>query len=134
MNSLFGNLGIVGLAVAITALLLFGIKGGGKVKPLGWWPCLIGGMLAGSTYAAAGGIFGIVPDVVGGLLGAAQGVIPGVTPPAIALVVAIVLGFQKLTTKQVAIVGIVFFYAATGAGGMWGQVAAAVTKLGAQVS
>ncbi|MFB6680273.1 hypothetical protein ACFCWG_49430 [Streptomyces sp. NPDC056390] len=46
---------------------------------------------------------------------------------------AIVIGFKKLTTKQVALVGIVFFYAATGAGGVWGQVAAAVTKL-AQVS
>ncbi|MGW6481302.1 hypothetical protein ACWGDS_25975 [Streptomyces sp. NPDC055059] len=134
MNSLFGNLGIVGLAVAITALLLFGIKGGGKIKPLGWWPCLIGGMLAGSTYAAAGGIFGIVPDLVGGLLGAVQGIIPGVTPPAVALVVAIVIGFRPLTTKQVAITGIVFFYAATGAGGVWGQVAGAVTKLGAQVA
>ncbi|MFE5028261.1 hypothetical protein ACFRAO_34370 [Streptomyces sp. NPDC056656] len=31
---------------------------------------------------------------------------------------AIVIGFKKLTTKQVALVGIVFFYAATGAGGV----------------
>ncbi|MDR3084289.1 MAG: hypothetical protein LBV60_25815 [Streptomyces sp.] len=134
MNSLFGNLGIVGLAVAMTALLLFGIKGGGKVKPLGWWPCLIGGMLAGSTYAAAGGIFRIVPDLVGGLLGAARGIIPGVTMPAVALVIAIIIMFKKMSTMQVAIIGIIFWYAASGAGGVWGQVAQAITKLGAQVA
>lgn len=134
MNSLFGNLGIVGLAVALTALLLFGIKGGGKVKPLGWWPCLIGGMLAGSAYAAAGGVFKIVPDLVGGLLGAAQGILPGVTTPAVALVIAIIVAFKQLSTKQVAIIGIIFWYAASGAGGVWGQVAMAIAKLGAQVA
>lgn len=134
MNSLFGNLGIVGLAVALTALLLFGIKGGGKIKPLGWWPCLIGGMLAGSAYAAAGGVFKIVPDLVGGLLGAAQGILPGVTTPAVALVIAIIVAFKQLSTKQVAIIGIIFWYAASGAGGVWGQVAMAIAKLGAQVA
>lgn len=134
MNSLFGNLGIVGLAVALTVLLLVGIKGGGKVKPLGWWPCLIGGMLAGSSYAAAGGIFKIVPDLVDGLLDAAQGIVPGVTMPAVALVIAIVIAFKKLDTKQVAVIGIVFWYASSGAGGVWGQVAEAITKLGAQVA
>lgn len=134
MNSLFGTLGMVGLAVAMTALLLFGIQGGGKVKPLGWWPCLIGGMLAGSAYAAAGGIFGIVPGLVRGLLDAAQGIVPGVTMPAVALVIAIVIAFKKLTTKQVAIIGIIFWYAASGAGGVWGQVAEAITKLGTQVA
>lgn len=134
MNSLFGNLGIVGLAVALTALLLFGIKGGGKVKPLGWWPCLIGGMLAGSAYAAAGGVFKIVPDLVGGLLGAAQGILPGVTTPAVALVIAIIVAFKQLSTKQVAIIGIIFWYAASGAGGVWGQVAMAIAKIGAQVA
>ncbi|MFE2737367.1 hypothetical protein [Streptomyces sp. NPDC059349] len=73
-----------------------------------------------------------MPDLVGGLLDAAQG-IPGVTMPAVAVVIATVIAFKKLTTKQVAVIGIVFWYAASGAGGVWGQVAAAVTKLGAQV-
>lgn len=134
MNSLFGTLGMAGLAVVMTALLIFGVKGGGKVKPLGWWPCLIGGMLAGSTYAAAGGVFGIVPDLVGALLGMAQGIVPGVTMAAVALVIAIVIGFKKLTTQQVAVIGIVFWYAASGAGGIWGQVAKSITKLGVQVA
>lgn len=134
MTSLFGNLGIVGLAVALTVLLLVGIKGGGKIKPLGWWPCLILGMLAGSAYAAAGGLFKLVPDLVGSLLGVAQGIIPGVTMPAVALVLAIVIAFKKLTTKQVAMLGVVFWYAASGAGGIWGTVSEAIATLGQQVA
>ncbi|MFD0065194.1 hypothetical protein [Streptomyces sp. NPDC056690] len=75
-----------------------------------------------------------MPALVGGLLDAAQGIIPGVTMRAVAVVITTMIAFKKLTTKQVAVIGIVFWYAASGAGGMWGQVAAAVTKLGAQVS
>ncbi|BCM70883.1 hypothetical protein CFC35_05680 [Streptomyces sp. FBKL.4005] len=134
MSSVFGNLGIVGLAVVMTVLLLVGIKGGGKVKPLGWWPCLIGGMLAGSAYAAAGGVFKMVPDLVGSLLKAAQGVMPGITMPAIALTLAIIILFKKLTTKQVAILGIVFWYAASGAGGLWGTLSQTIANIGQQVS
>lgn len=134
MNSVFGNLGIVGLAVCLTVLLLVGVKGGGKVKPLGWWPCLVLGMLAGSSYYAAGGLFKIVPDLVNGGLTAAQGLMPGMTMAAVALTLAIVIFFKKLTTKQVAILGIIFWYAASGAGGVWGQVATAIANLGTQVA
>lgn len=134
MNSVFGNLGLVGLATVMTVLLIVGIPGGGKVKPLGWWPCLIGGMLAGSAYYAAGGLFAIVPDLVNSGLKAAQGLLPGLTMAAIALVLAIVIFFKKLNTKQVAILGIVFWYAASAAGGVWGQVATAIANLGTQVS
>ncbi|MER7801234.1 hypothetical protein [Streptomyces parvulus] len=134
MDSLFGNLGIVGLAVALTVLLLVGIKGGGKVKPLGWWPCLILGMLAGSAYAAAGGIFKLVPDLVGAGLDVAQGIVPGVTMPAVALTLAIVILFKKLDTKQVALLGIVFWYAASGAGGIWSTVSESIANLGQQVA
>lgn len=134
MTSVFGNLGIVGLAVVMTVLLLVGIKGGGKVKPLGWWPCLIGGMLTGSAYYAAGGVFKIVPDLVDSGLKTVQGLIPGVTMAAIALCLAIIIFFKGLSTKQVAIMGIIFWYAASAAGGIWGKVAEAFTHLGQQVS
>lgn len=134
MNSVFGNLGIVGLAVVMTVLLLVGVKGGGKVKPLGWWPCLIGGMLAGSAYAAAGGVFKLVPDLVGSLLDATKGLAPGITMPAIALSLAIVILFKKLSTQQVAMLGIIFWYAASGAGGIWGTVSHSIAAIGQQVS
>ncbi|UOB09091.1 hypothetical protein MQE23_08500 [Streptomyces sp. HP-A2021] len=134
MTSVFGNLGIVGLAVALTVLLLVGIKGGGKVKPLGWWPCLILGMLAGSSYAAAGGVFKIVPDLVGSLLNVAQSIVPGVTMPAVTLTLAIIILFKKLTKEQVTLLGLVFWYAASGAGGIWGTVSESIANLGQQVS
>ncbi len=132
--SVVGNLGVVGLAAALTVLLLVGIKGGGKVKPLGWWPCLVLGMLAGSAYNAAGGLFKIVPDLVASGLGMIQQSAPGVTMSAIALSLAIIILFKKLTTKQVALLGIVFWYVASSADGSWSIVANAITNLGQQVS
>ncbi|MEK0097715.1 hypothetical protein WDA79_04225 [Streptomyces sp. A475] len=58
-----------------------------------------------------------MPDLVGGLLDAAQGIIPGVTMPAVTAAIATTIAFKKLTTKQVAAIGIVFWYAASDAGG-----------------
>jgi hypothetical protein len=105
VNSVFGNLGPVGLALVLTIVLIIGHSGGGKVKPLGWWPTLFLALLAGSAYRAAGGIFKIVPDFVGSLIGTAKGIIPGVTMPALALSLLAFLLFKKLTTKQVGVTG-----------------------------
>lgn len=134
MNSVFGTLGTAGVATVMTVLLLVGVKGGGKVKPLGWWPTLIASMLAGSAYYAAGGIFRIVPDLVNSGNKALQGLIPGLTMPAIALCLAIIILFKKLTTKHVAILGIIYWYAASGAGGTMGTVATAIENIRMQVA
>lgn len=134
MNSVFGNLGPVGLAVVLTVLLLFGIPGGGKLKPLGWWPTLLFSMLAGSAYKAAGGIFRVVPDFVGSIIGTVNGVIPGVTMPALALSTALFILFKKLTTKQIGILGVFFWYIAAGAGGTWSYLSDSIASLGAGLS
>jgi hypothetical protein len=134
VNSVFGDLGPVGLAVVLTVLLIFGIPGGGKLKPLGWWPTLIFSLLAGSAYKAAGGIFKIVPDFVGSIIATINGVIPGVTMPAIALSTAIFILFKKLTTKQVGVLGIFFWYIAAGAGGTWSYVSDSIATLGTNLS
>lgn len=134
MNSVFGTLGTAGVATVMTVLLLVGIKGGGKVKPLGWWPCLIGGMLAGSAYYAAGGIFKVVPDLVHSGLTATQGLIPGLTMAAIGVCLGIIILFKRLTTQQVAILGIIFWYAASASGGTLGTVATAIGHLRQQVA
>jgi hypothetical protein len=134
VNSVFGNLGPVGLALVLTIVLIIGHSGGGKVKPLGWWPTLFLALLAGSAYRAAGGIFKIVPDFVGSLIGTAKGIIPGVTLPALALSLLAFLLFQKLTTRQVAVLGIVFFYLATGAGGFWSTISNAIANTAANLS
>lgn len=134
MTSVFGNLGPVGLAVVLTVLLLVGVPGGGKLKPLGWWPTLLFSMLAGSAYKAAGGLFKIVPDFVGSIIATVNGIIPGVTMPALALSTALFVLFKKLTTKQVAVIGIFFWYIAAGAGGMWGYLSDSIAHLGAGVA
>lgn len=150
MNSVFGNLGIAGLAVALTALLILGTKataaattgkgapssggGRGKLKPLGWTPCLILGMLAGSCYGAAGGFFTIVPDLAKEVISLSQSLIPGIGMGAIALTLAIIIGFKKLTTRQVAVLGILFWYVASQSGGVWSTVADAVATLGHRIS
>lgn len=124
----------ISLAVVLTVLLIFGIPGGGHLRPLGWWPTLILSMLAGSAYKAAGGPFAFVPGMVGSLVGTARGVLPGVTMPALALSLAIFILFKKLTTKQVGYLGILFWYVAAGAGGMWSYVSDSIAHLGASVS
>lgn len=134
MNSVFGSLSPVGLALVLTVLLVFGIPGGGQLKPLGWWPTLILSMLAGSAYKAAGGIFKLVPDLVGSLIGTVNSVLPGVTMPAIALALAIFILFKKLTTKQVGLLGIAFWYVAAGAGGTWAYLSDAIANLGTNLS
>ncbi|MFC7983823.1 hypothetical protein [Streptomyces sp. NPDC057336] len=134
MNSVFGNLGPVGLAFVLTVLLLVGIPGGGKLKPLGWWPTLILAMLAGSAYKAAGGLFGIVPDFVGSMIATVNGVLPGVSMPALALGTAVFILFKKLTTKQVGVLGIFFWYIAAGAGGTWSYLSDSIANLGTNLS
>lgn len=134
MTSVFGNLGPVGLALVLTVLLVFGIPGGGQLKPLGWWPTLLLSMLAGSAYKAAGGLFRLVPDLVGSLIGTVNSVLPGVTMPAIALALAIFILFKKLTTKQVGMLGIAFWYVAAGAGGTWSYLSDSIAHLGTNLS
>lgn len=123
------NLGPVGLAVVLTALLVFGIPGGGKLKPLGWWPTLILSMLAGSAYKAAAGPFQVVPDFMGSAIGTVNQVIPGITMPALALSMAIFILYKKLTTKQVGALGIFFWYVAAGAGGSWSYMSDAIANM-----
>lgn len=133
MQDVLGSIGTVGLAVALTALLIFGTKGGGKLNPLGWWTTLIVAMLAGSAYYAAGTPFTIVSDLVSALIGLVQGVTPGITVSGIAFFLVIVILWARLTTRQVAITGIVFWYVASGAGGIWGTVAESIEGIAQRV-
>lgn len=124
--NVFGDLGAVGLAAGLTALLVFGIPGGGKLKALGWWTTLFVAMLAGSAYKAAGGMWSVVPDLAGSVIGFINGFVKGMTMPALALCLAIYILFKKLTTKQLAVVALLFFYVAAGAGGNWSYISDAI--------
>jgi len=122
----FGDLGTVGVAAALTCLMIWGIPGDGKLKPLGWWTTVLVAMLAGSAYKAAGGFWAIVPDIIGTGIGFIQGFVKGLTMPALATCLAIFMLFKKLTTRQVGYTALVFFYVAAGAGGNWSYISEAI--------
>lgn len=123
---MFGDLGPAGIATALTVLLIFGIPGEGKLKPLGWWTTLLVAMLAASSYKAAGGVFNIAPDAAGTVIDFMRGLVKGLTMPALTLSVAIFILYKKLTTKQLGIVALLFFYLAQGAGGNWSYLSDAI--------
>ncbi|MGW0795164.1 hypothetical protein [Streptomyces sp. NPDC002692] len=124
--NVFGNLGTAGIAAALTCLLIFGIPGGGKLKPLGWWTTLLVAMLAGSAYKAAGGMWGLVPDLCGSVVHFINGFVKGMTMPALATCLTIFILWKKLSTQQLAVVALLFFYVAAGAGGSWSYISDAI--------
>jgi hypothetical protein len=126
---LFPALGAVGLAGTLTVLLWFGTSTGGKVKPLGWGACLILSMIAGSAYNAAGPPFNLVSSLVHDLIGMFTDVFPGYTMAALALTLVAVILYKKLTTRQVSMLGVVFWYVASGAGGGIGIVAEKIAAI-----
>lgn len=124
--NVFGNLGTVGLASALTCLLIWGVPGTGQLRPLGWWTTVLVAMLAGSAYKAAGGLFSIAPDLIGSGINFLHGFLKGITMPGIALCVLIFMLYKKLTTRQVGFVALAFFYVAAGAGGNWSYISDAI--------
>ncbi|MET7809804.1 hypothetical protein ABZT26_02955 [Streptomyces sp. NPDC005395] len=125
MDSLIGPLGPVGLAVVLTAVLIFGTKEGkeGKAKPLGWWAVLFLSLLAGAAFTAGGWPFNVVPNIVtNDLLGTLGAVMPGLAMPAIALTIMAILAWVGLTRRQVAVTGLILFYVLSGSGGGLGTV------------
>lgn len=131
---LLGSLGAVGLAGALTVLLWLGTSTGGKLKPLSWGACLFLSMVAGASYKAAGPPFDVVSDLVNDLIGTSGQVLPGYSMPAFALTLAIIILFKKLSTRQVSMLGIVFWYVASGAGGVWGIVAVKIALIASNLA
>ncbi|RPK58102.1 hypothetical protein EES44_24530 [Streptomyces sp. ADI96-15] len=126
---LIPTFGAPGLAIGLTGFLWFGTRTGGKVKPLGWWWTLFLAMLAGSAYNAAGTPFDLISSLVMSLLGLFGAVVPRATMAGIALFLAGVILYKKLSTREVAVIGLVFFYVATGAGGGFTILAEKITVI-----
>ncbi|MFD3609012.1 hypothetical protein ACFWXA_13225 [Streptomyces atroolivaceus] len=116
-SSLIPAFGAAGLALGLTGILWFGTSTGGKVKPLGWWWTLFLAMVAGASYKAAGTPFDLVSSLVNDGLGLFGEVVPRATMAGIALFLTGVILYKKLSTRQVMVIGIIFWYVASGAGG-----------------
>ncbi|MFZ3595090.1 hypothetical protein [Streptomyces sp. BH104] len=134
MNSLFGTLGPFGLAAVLTAVLIVGTSGGGKVKSLSWGWVLILALLAGASYAASGWPFSLVKGVINDLLSIASGVFPGLTLAAIGLIMVAIILWGKLTVRGVAMMAIAFFYIASSADGGLGILADKIALAAAQIA
>ena len=116
-SSLIPAFGAAGLALGLTGILWFGTSTGGKVKPLGWWWTLFLAMIAGAAYNAAGTPFDLISSLVQDLLSLFKTIVPGVAMAGVGLFLTAVILYKKLTTRQVAVIGIIYFNVATGAGG-----------------
>ncbi|MFJ6014506.1 hypothetical protein [Streptomyces sp. NPDC092952] len=128
-SSLIPAFGAPGLALGLTGILFFGTSTGGKVKPLGWWWTLFLAMIAGAAYKAAGTPFDLVSGLINDLLGLVGGVVPQATMAGIGLFVTGVILYKKLSTRQVAVTGIVYWYIASGAGGGFSLIAEKISTI-----
>ncbi|WP_406501565.1 hypothetical protein OHA04_27485 [Streptomyces sp. NBC_01590] len=122
-SSLIPEFGAAGLALGLTGFLWFGTSTGGKAKALGWWWTLFLAMVAGASYMAAGTPFDLVSTLVNDLLGLFGEVVARATIAGVALFLTGVILYKKLTTRQVAVIGILYFHVISGAGGGFGLLA-----------
>lgn len=122
-GQLLGSLGAGGLALALTVLLILGIKGKGKRK-LSSTAAMVIAFVAGTMYAGAGGIWAWPAQLISqGLLGVGVGRGDGpfgeVGMGAIATIIAVVIWFAGLRPARSAIVGIIAATVWAAAGGIW---------------
>lgn len=131
----FGALGAGGLSLALTVLLVFGVKGKGKVK-LKDNPAMIFGFLATTAFASAGKIWAnperIASQGLTGLgVGTGGGPFGNVGMGAVALVLLILMLTWEMTPLRGAILGLIagIIWPAAGNESVW----AMPSELGAAV-
>lgn len=116
----FGNPGVAGLALVLAALLILGTREGeggkAKAKPLGWGAIVLLSLMAGVTFASAGGMFDWIPALIKDLFDIGKGAVPGLLGPGIALFLLVIAFWSPLTRRQTAIVWLALSYAFADAG------------------
>jgi hypothetical protein len=138
-ETIFGPVGAGGLALALSVLLFFGVKGKGRVK-FGTRAAGIVAFLAGTSYSAAGKIWtnaeAITSQGLTGFgVGSSNGPLGNVGIGAVALVLFILMLTAPLTPVTSAVLGMIsaFVFPAAGDGSIFAvpvQFAAAVLIIG----
>lgn len=121
------HLGIGSVALALTVVLWFGTNGGRKTLSWGW--TLFLSMTAGAAYQAAGPPFSWLSDLVTDGLGMIGEAVPNMTTAGAAVVIVLLVIFKKMSLRGVAMSGIVFFTAASAAGGYFEWYAQAIERM-----
>ncbi|GGZ23621.1 hypothetical protein GCM10010387_16020 [Streptomyces inusitatus] len=122
--SVIGGLGSFGVAAFLVTLLMFGTgknAGKGKMPELGWGAVFGLSLLAGSGLAAAGDPLkfrSIVQDILGVLNDVGVTVGGGrITMAGLAVILLSIILYRKQTTRTLAVVTILFSFAAGSSGG-----------------
>ncbi|MFD4315033.1 hypothetical protein [Streptomyces sp. NPDC058548] len=130
------GLGSFGIAITLVTLLMLGTgknAGGGKMPALGWGAVFFISLLAGSALAAAGDPLkfrGIVRDLLGFLseVGAATGG-GAITMAGLAVLFLVVILYKKQSTRMLAIMVLLFSFAAGSSGGSLAMVTNIFTSI-----
>lgn len=115
-----GTLGASGAALAVTVILVMGVRGKHRLKfdPM---QAAIVAFVAGTLYAAAAEIWSTPGDITMALTQAVQGSVGGnVGMGAIAVIITVTIYGAKLKTRTSAFLGIAAATVYAAAGGIWG--------------
>jgi hypothetical protein len=115
-----GTLGASGAALAITVILILGVRGKHKIRfdPTQAAACAF---VAGTLYAAAAQIWTTPGDITLALTQAVQGSVGGqVGMGAIAVLICAIIYGAKLKTRTAALLGLAAATVFAAAGGIWG--------------
>jgi hypothetical protein len=124
---ILGTLGASGAAFAATVLLVLGCKGRKKIK-FDQMQAAACGLVAGTLYAAAVGVWSAPVSLSKGITSSIQhGVGGNVGVGAVALVLTLVIYGASLKPRTAGLVGIVAASAYAAAGGIWGVVSTALS-------
>lgn len=119
-ESALGSVGAGGTALALFAILFFGIRKGGKQLPAN--AALVIAFIASVFSIAAGGIWAKPSEALGSVLAGitgAGGQLGDIGPGAIAIVITAAVWYSSLNAKWSAVWGYIAAIAYGAAGGLW---------------
>jgi|GEM_PF-5891101 len=115
-----GSLGASGAALAVTVLLVVGVRGRHRIR-FDSMQAAICAFVAGTLYAAAAAIWSTPGDITMALTQAVQGSVGGdVGMGAIAVIICVFIYGAKLKPRTSAFLGIAAASVFAAAGGIWG--------------
>ncbi|MFF4388558.1 hypothetical protein ACFY0G_17525 [Streptomyces sp. NPDC001552] len=130
---ILGGLGIGGTAIALTAALWYGTKGGGEANKLTFGWCIFLSLLAGAAFKAAGDPLGF-SGLVGETVGVGNALVPGVNVPAVGVVILSALAWKKLSLRAASMLSIFLFFVMAATTGTFGKVSAAITNIALRIA
>ncbi|MFC1410390.1 hypothetical protein ACEZCY_14105 [Streptacidiphilus sp. N1-12] len=132
-GQILGSLGASGAALAVTVILVLGVRARHRIK-FNQHQAAFVGLVAGTLYATAVGIWSAPASLSGGLTDAVRSGIGGnVGAGAVAVCITAIIYGAKLKPGVAALLGICAATVYAAAGGIWGLASAALASALVQV-